>query len=281
MDHSVCINPASRDPFQSRDKGKRPDFEIFKTGDAVSIKETLDRHVRYGWISGRTPAIEHAGTALDNTEGRRFLVEMLDGTTGNFDAKSLNLYSTRKKPSWEQQPTQPTQAEIRAPPMEQIQLDQRPPREYEPMATRQTEIRQMEEVDQEPELQQEAEPPTREDTPARRIPAARKPRGTALMDEPGWSNCDEGNIIRPEVEGRCTRSNRGETMQAEVDQEDIGAGVNLFKMVFTNWMQAAVKTTLKEAGLLENKDSFKDEEEDSKSSIAANSPRRENQLDEN
>ena len=56
------INPASRDPFQSRDQGKRPDFEIFERGDAVSIKESTDRHIRYGWIMSRGPAIEHTGT---------------------------------------------------------------------------------------------------------------------------------------------------------------------------------------------------------------------------
>ena len=80
-DESVSINPASRDPFQSRDQGKRSDFEIFERGDAVSIKETSDCHVRYGWIMGRAPAIEHTGTALNDTEGRRFFVELLDGSS--------------------------------------------------------------------------------------------------------------------------------------------------------------------------------------------------------
>ena len=37
-DGSLSINPASRDPFQSRDQGNRSDFEIFERGDAVSIK---------------------------------------------------------------------------------------------------------------------------------------------------------------------------------------------------------------------------------------------------
>ena len=47
-DGSLSINPASQDPFQSRDQGKRPDYEVFERGDAVSIKESKDRKVRYG-----------------------------------------------------------------------------------------------------------------------------------------------------------------------------------------------------------------------------------------
>ena len=46
------------------------------------------------------------------------------------------------------------------------------------------------------------------------------------MDAPSWSNCDEENIIKSNVEGRCTRSNKGNAMQAEeLDQGDIGAGL--------------------------------------------------------
>ena len=59
-DGSISINPARRDPFQSRDQGKRPDFETFERGDVVSIKETSDRKCRYGWIMSRCESIEHS-----------------------------------------------------------------------------------------------------------------------------------------------------------------------------------------------------------------------------
>ena len=134
------------------------------------------------------------------------------------------------------------------------------------MSTRQTEIRHMEEVemDQIPDIHQETEPPARQepprrqiipteqDTPPRRAPTARKPRGTALMDAPGWSNFDTGNIIKSNNEGRCTRSNTGNAMQAEsLNQDDIGAGLGLITSVLTNMIQSALMNTLKESGILE------------------------------
>ena len=88
-DGSISINPARRDPFQSRDPKTRSDYEVFEKGDAVSIKETSDRKCRLGWIMGRAEDIEHHGTAFDNTEGRRYMVELTNGTVGTFDAKSL------------------------------------------------------------------------------------------------------------------------------------------------------------------------------------------------
>ena len=92
-DDTLSINPARRDPFQSRDLGRRPDHEVFERGDAVSIKETSDRKCRYGWIMGRGEDIEHPGTAFNDTEGRRYMVELLNGSIGTFDAKSLKPVS--------------------------------------------------------------------------------------------------------------------------------------------------------------------------------------------
>ena len=66
-------------------------------------------------------------------------------------------------------------------------------------------------------------------------------------------------------------------MQAEeLDQGDIGAGLNLINSVFSNWIQLAMRKTLEEAGILGQGNNSKDEEEDKENSIGANSARWEN-----
>ena len=105
---------------------------------------------------GSGTAIEHTGMALNDTEGRKKFVELLDGSTNSFDAKSIKRYSSKKKPSWERQGTQSIQKEIRPPPVEQVPVEQMPVREHVPMArpSGQAEIRHTEEVEVEQEPDQ-------------------------------------------------------------------------------------------------------------------------------
>ena len=66
-------------------------------------------------------------------------------------------------------------------------------------------------------------------------------------------------------------------MQAEsFNQDDVGAGLGLITSVLTNMIQSALMNTLKESGILEQRNDSKDEEEDNQNSIGANSARREN-----
>ena len=128
----------------------------------------------------RCESIEHPGTAFN--DGRRYFVELLDGSTGTFDAKSLKKYNSRRKPSWEQQDPEPNQREIRELPAEVVPEEQVHREEQPPTQLRQTEIRDMEEVemDQVPDIQMEVEHPAPRVTAPAKPPA--KPRGTALMD---------------------------------------------------------------------------------------------------
>lgn len=92
-------------------------------------------------------------------------------------------------------------------PEDQVHREEQPPRQ-----PRQTEIRDMEEVemDEVPDIQMEVEHPVPRVTAPANPPA--KPRGTAMMDAPGWSNIDPGNIV---TGGRSTRRSAGSAMHAE------------------------------------------------------------------
>ena len=132
-------------------------------------------------------------------------------------------------------------------------------------------------MDQVPDIQMEVEPPAPRVTAPEKPPTARKPRGTALMDAPGWSNVDEGNIIKPNNEGRSTRSNTGNAMHAEsTDQDKMRAGLDLLTSMFQRVVESATMNTLKKSGILDKMNDSKDEEEDNQNSIGANSAKREN-----
>ena len=249
-DGSISINPARRDPFQSRDPKKRSDYEVFERGDAVSIKETADRNCRFGWIMGRAEEIQHPGTAFDDTEARRYLVELTNGTLGTFDAKSMKHYNTKERPSWERQAPEPQQKEIiqreiREPPAEVIPEQQTVREELIPRQPRQpmTEIREMEEVevDQIPDVHPEPEEPAHRTTAPARQPAkpAAKPRGTALMDGGGWCGMNTENIVSG---GTRTRRCTGHAMVAE-EESDSGRAMD-FVNNLKNFVKEAVLDAL-------------------------------------
>ena len=54
---------------------------------------------------------------------------------------------------------------------------------------------------------------------------------------------------------------------AEMDQGDIGAGMNLINSVFSNWIQMAMRKTLEEAGILGQQSNSKDEDEDNENAL--------------
>ena len=128
-------------------------------------------------------------------------------------------------------------------------------------------------MDQIPDIQLEVEPPANQNASPKKPPTTRKPRGTALMDAPGWSNIDEGNIIKTHNEGRSTRRSTGNAMHAEdADQDKMRAG-----MYFMNSLQTLMEGALRNIRTQDKRNNFKDEEEDNQNSISANSAERENE----
>ena len=109
-DGSITLDPARRKNQQAREHAKPPNFEVFESGNGVSIKETKDRPVRLGWIIRRAAdAVSHDGTPFENTECRRYDVEIKKPTDGAgpqpheprvvvVDARSLKHWKTSEKP---------------------------------------------------------------------------------------------------------------------------------------------------------------------------------------
>ena len=111
-------------------------------------------------------------------------------------------------------------------------------------------------MDQVPDIQMEVE------HPAPKVTAPAKPRGTAMMDAPGWSYIDPGNIV---TGGRSTRRSAGNAMHVEeADQVKASQG-----MILINILQSIMGNALTAVGS-KIKD-FKDEEEDNQISIGADS----------
>ena len=135
--------------------------------------------------------MEHVGTSLNSTKGRRFVAELEDRSINSFDAKSLKLYRSKKKPSWEPQEEEPGQKEMQQEAERQVPAARQ--------TRQQTETSQTEEVELEvePAQQQKEEPPAK----PMREPPVRRPAGTGSMDGPHYSNCPKANIIPSQGEG--------------------------------------------------------------------------------
>ena len=154
------------------------------------------------------------------------------------------------------------QREFREPPAEVITEQQTLREEQAPRQSRQPveEIMEEVEMDQVPDIQMEEEQPAPKVTAPAKPPA--KPRGTAMMDAPGWSNVDPENIV---TGGRRTRRSAGSAMHAkgtaQTKTEQAMGFHHIWQSLMENALMAVSNRTKED----------KDDEEDIQISISADS----------